>query len=98
MTKSIVIFPALGQNIVINSKRMLGMKKINLSSSIYTIVKEHPEAADILLELGFQEISKPGMLNTAGRVMTLPKGAMLRGIELDKIKKAFMDKDFEIIE
>lgn len=74
------------------------MKKISMSSSIYSIVREYPDAADILMELGFAEISKPGMLNTAGRVMTLPKGAILRGIELDKIRKAFMDKGYEIIE
>lgn len=74
------------------------MKKLNLNWSIYTIVKEYPEAIEIMKKIGFEEISKPAMLNTAGRVMTLPKGAAMRGIELDKIKRAFMDKDFEIIE
>jgi hypothetical protein len=74
------------------------MKKLNLNWSIYTIVKEYPEAIEIMRELGFEEISKPAMLNTAGRVMTLPKGAAMRGIELDRIKRTFMDKGFEIIE
>ncbi len=74
------------------------MKKLNLNWNIYTIVKENPEAVEIMKDLGFEEISKPAMLNTAGRVMTLPKGAAMKGIELDTIKKAFIDKGFEIIE
>lgn len=74
------------------------MEKIDLSLSIYALVKEFPEVIEIMKELGFEEISKPGMLNTAGRVMTIQKGAAIRGIELDKIKKAFIDKGFEIKE
>jgi hypothetical protein len=74
------------------------MKKLNLNFSIYTIVKEYPEAIEIMRKIGFEEISKSAMLNTAGRVMTLPKGAAMRGIELDKIKEAFIDEGFEIIE
>jgi predicted hydrolase (HD superfamily) len=73
------------------------MKKLDLNWSIYAIVKEYPEAIETMKELGFEEISKPAMLNTAGRVMTLPKGAAMRGIDLDKIKKAFKEKGFEII-
>jgi hypothetical protein len=98
VTKSIVIFIILGQNITSNWESGDNLKKLNLNWSIYTIVKEHPEAIEIMRSLGFEEISKPAMLNTAGRVMTLPKGAALKGIELDTIKKAFIDKDFEIIE
>lgn len=74
------------------------MKRLNLNWSIFAIIKEYPEAAEVMKELGFDEISKPAMLNTAGRVMTLPKGAVLKGIELEKIKKAFIDHGFEIIE
>ena len=33
---------------------------------------------NILAEIGFVDILKPGMLNTAGRFMTIPKGAAMR--------------------
>lgn len=95
MTKSIVIFITIGQNRNI-IKVVVNIKRINLSWSIYTIVKEYPEAMDIMKELGFQDISKPGMLNTAGKIMTLAKGAAMKGIDMDRIKKAFMEKGFEI--
>ncbi len=47
-------------------------------------------------ELGFTDITKPGMLNTAGRFMTLPKGAAMKGISLDAIKAAFEKSGFTV--
>jgi hypothetical protein len=49
-------------------------------------------------ELGFTDITKPGMLNTAGRFMTLPKGAAMKGIGLDVIKTAFEKNGFTVHE
>ncbi|HOD93318.1 MAG TPA: DUF1858 domain-containing protein [Clostridia bacterium] len=74
------------------------MKKINLNRTVYDICTEYPEVLDILKDIGFSEIVKPGMLNTAGRFMTIPKGSVLRKINMEKIKKAFWDKDFELFE
>lgn len=74
------------------------MKKLDLNWSIFTIIKEYPEAVEIMKELGFVDISKPGMLNTAGRIMTLAKGAAMKGMDLNEIKMAFMEKGFEIKE
>lgn len=64
-------------------------KIIDLSRSIHDICSHYPDVAEIMQELGFTDITKPGMLNTAGRFMTLPKGAAMKGISLDKIKEAF---------
>ncbi|KRQ87610.1 hypothetical protein ABG79_00411 [Caloramator mitchellensis] len=72
------------------------MKVLDLKKSLKEIVEEHPEVLDIMKELGFNEIVKPGMINTVGRVMTIPKGALMRGIDLDKIKETFKSKGFEI--
>ena len=47
------------------------MKKINLNRTVYDICTEYPEVLDILKDIGFSEIVKPGMLNTAGRFMKL---------------------------
>lgn len=74
------------------------MKVLKLKESVYDNVKENPEVSDILRELGFTDIVKPGMINTAGRFMTIPKGASMKGIELEKVKEAFKNKGFEIVE
>ena len=53
-------------------------KKINLKKSVYELCNEYPELIDIMLELGFTEVTKPGILNTMGKVMTIPKGAIMK--------------------
>ncbi|MNP63257.1 hypothetical protein D3C76_1586340 [compost metagenome] len=53
---------------------------------------------DVMVELGFEQIAKPGMLQSAGRFMTIPKGARLKKIGLDTIKSAFQARGYEIIE
>ena len=74
------------------------MKVLDFKKSLKEIVEEYPEIVDIMKELGFSEIVKPGMINTVGRVMTIPKGALMRGVDLDKIKETFKNKGFEIKE
>jgi len=71
-------------------------KVLNLNKSVFEIVKEYPEISQILSELGFSDITKPGMVNTAGRFMTIPKGAAMKKINLDIIEKAFSEKGFTI--
>ncbi len=68
------------------------MKVLDFKKSLKEIVEEYPEVVDIMEELGFSEIVKPGMINTVGRVMTIPKGALMRGIDLEKIKETFKAK------
>lgn len=48
-------------------------KVINLNHTVYELYQEYPEILEILKELGFHDIVKPGMLQTAGRFMTIPK-------------------------
>ena len=55
-------------------------KKIDLNWSVYDITKTYPEVIDIMANLGFDEIKKPAMLNSVGRIMTIPKGAKAKGI------------------
>ena len=49
-------------------------------------------------ELGFKDITKPGMLNTAGRFMTLSKGAAMKGINMAVIREELMKHGFSIQE
>ncbi|MDF2541207.1 MAG: hypothetical protein K0S47_925 [Herbinix sp.] len=72
------------------------IKVIDLSRSIHDLSKDYPEVPEILYEIGFQDIIKPGMLSTVGRFMTLPKGAAAKKIDMEIIRKAFRDRGFEI--
>lgn len=73
-------------------------KIIDLSKTVYELCKENPEVIEIMKELGFESITNPAMLNTAGRFMTIPKGAVMKGIELDKIKEEFATRGYGIKE
>lgn len=72
-------------------------KTIDLKRSVHDLVKEYPEVKDIMLELGFTEITKPAKLQTLGRVMTIPKGAGMMKIPMETVVKAFADNGFEVI-
>ncbi|MGX1081292.1 formate-dependent phosphoribosylglycinamide formyltransferase (GAR transformylase) [Bacillus sp. SLBN-57] len=48
-------------------------KKIDLDDSVYKLCTLHPELKAVMKDAGFQNITKPGMLETAGRIMTIPK-------------------------
>ncbi|AGA69272.1 protein of unknown function (DUF1858) [Desulfitobacterium dichloroeliminans LMG P-21439] len=74
------------------------MKTIDLSKSVYEICSMYPEVAEIMKEIGFKNIASPGMLNTAGRFMTIPKGAAMKKIDMGYIKETFAEKGFEINE
>ena len=57
-------------------------KVIDINQTIYELYNQYPEIITIMSELGFDNISKPGMLQTVGRVVTLPKGCRMKGIPL----------------
>ncbi|WP_027438225.1 DUF438 domain-containing protein [Lachnospira multipara] len=71
-------------------------KKINLKKSVYELCNEYPELIDILLELGFTEVTKPGILNTMGKVMTIPKGAIMKKIDMVDVVLALKNNGFEL--
>lgn len=72
-------------------------KTISLNETIYEICTKYPEIKEILRELGFVDIVNPIMMNTAGRVMTIPKGAQMKNIDIEKIKERLKENGFEII-
>ncbi|MEH6888506.1 DUF1858 domain-containing protein [Bacillus sp. JJ864] len=73
-------------------------KIIDFSQTVCDLANKHPEIIPILKELGFEQITKPGMLNTAGRVMTIPNGCRMKGISFDVVKKTFENNGFNIKE
>lgn len=78
---------------MINNKRV-----INLNNSIYEIQSENPEIVQVLFELGFHDIVKSGMINTVGRFMTIKKGAAMKRIDIDLIKRTLFEKGYKVEE
>jgi starvation-inducible DNA-binding protein len=50
----------------------------------------------IQAKLGFDAVAKPGMLQTAGRYVTIPKGAKMKHIPMDQIIQTFEANGFEV--
>ena len=71
-------------------------KKLDLSKSVYDLVTEYPEVIDIMKELGFSEITNKVMLNSVGKIMTIPKGAKMKGVSMIDIVGAFMKAGFTL--
>ena len=59
---------------IIDFKRRIDMKPLDLNRSVHDLVKEYPELQQIMYDLGFTEINKKAMLNSIGKIMTIPKG------------------------
>lgn len=71
-------------------------KIIDFNKSLLELSKEYPEIIDIMKELGFTQIAMPGMINTVGRFMTIPKGAASKGIDIEKVIEALRNRGFAI--
>ena len=71
-------------------------KKLDLTKSVYDLVTEYPEVTDIMKELGFTEITNKVMLNSVGKIMTIPKGAKMKGVSMVDIVGAFMKAGFTL--
>ena len=71
-------------------------KKIDLTKSVYELAQENPELVGIMARLGFSEITKKAMLNSVGKLMTIPKGAKMKGIRMEDIVRTFEENGFEV--
>jgi hypothetical protein len=71
-------------------------RELNLNESVYLLCTRYPELKDIMAEMGFSDITKPGMLGSVGRLMTLPKGAAMRGIDIGTIKAHLETRGFVV--
>ena len=72
-------------------------KVIDLRKTVFELAEEHAEFVEIMKDLGFSEITKGAMLHSVGRIMTLPRGAKMKDIPMDRIIQAFTEKGFEIV-
>jgi len=68
---------------------------IDLNESVFALCSKYPDLVEILSALGFTDITKPGMLQSAGRFMTPAKGAALKHIPLEKILAALAERGYD---
>ena len=72
-------------------------KIIDFNLPIKKMADKYPDFVQIMYDCGFTRIKIPGLLNTVGRVMTIPLGAQAMKIDLAKVKKAFEEKGYKVI-
>lgn len=72
-------------------------KIIDFRKNVAELCKAYPELKEIMAELGFKDILKPLALQTMGRMMTIPKGAAIKEIPLEKIVETLRQHGFQVI-
>ncbi len=72
-------------------------KTLDLKKSVAELVEEYPEVREIMAEVGFKEITNPVALNVMGRIMTIPRGAAVKGIDLAKVIAAFEEHGYTVL-
>lgn len=70
---------------------------IDLSKSVYELCRTYPDLVQVLDEIGFHDITKPGMLASVGRFMTIPKGAAAKKIDRNRILEMLKEHGFELM-
>ncbi len=66
-------------------------KSLDLSKSVYELLQQYPELKETMIEIGFKDLSNPTKLNTIGRIMTIPKGCLVKGFEIPVVLKQLED-------
>lgn len=70
-------------------------KPLDLGKSVYELVKQYPELKDVMVEIGFKDMAKPMALNTVGKIMTIPKGCLIKGFNIPEVLRKLEDAGFE---
>ena len=73
-------------------------KELNLNQKVFELCETYPELIEILSNVGFTEITKKNALQTVGKLMTIPKAAKLRGIDMAEIVAALEEAGFSVEE
>ncbi|MGI6467144.1 MAG: DUF1858 domain-containing protein [Sphaerochaetaceae bacterium] len=76
---------------------MVDLRELDLNKSVAQLCEQHKELAPLLAEIGFVEIVKPIMLKTVGKVMTIPKGAAMRSIDLKMVIATLEEHGYKVI-
>lgn len=69
-------------------------KELDVNKTVAELVKEFPELREVMAEIGFKEILNPIALEVMGRVMTLPKGAAVKGFHWEDVVHKLEERGF----
>ncbi|BFH27121.1 DUF1858 domain-containing protein [Paenibacillus melissococcoides] len=72
-------------------------KTLDLTKTVYDLCASDSDMIRIMQSLGFEQIANPVLLNTAGRIMTIPRGAKAKGIDMDVIIDTFEREGYHVI-
>ncbi|SCY73956.1 DUF1858 domain-containing protein [Alkaliphilus peptidifermentans] len=70
------------------------MKQIDLNKNVFELTEEYPEIIEIMVSEGFKDIKNPVVRKTAGRLMTIPEGCKMKGINLKNVLNALENANF----
>lgn len=70
------------------------MIKLSRETTVFDLIETYPEIKDILIDLGLNGVENPLMLRTAGKKMTVFKGAKMKKIPLETVVNKFQEKGF----
>ena len=73
------------------------MKQLDLKMTVAELIQAYPELREILNEIGFSKILNPMALKAMGNIMTLPRGAAVRNIPMEKIISTLEANGFSIV-
>lgn len=79
-------------------KKQEASKTIDFSMPIKKLAEQYPDFVKIMVDCGFTRIKIPGLLQTVGRVMTIPLGAQAMNLDLARIKQAFEQAGYQVID
>lgn len=69
---------------------------LDLEKTVAELVKEFPSLRQAMAEIGFEEILNPIAFEVMGRVMTVPKGAAVKGIPMETVVAELTARGFSI--
>lgn len=88
-----------GHNKVRKKRGHTATKKVlDLSATVYDLCNQYPELQKIMPTLGFTEITNKVMLESVGKLMTIPKSAKLKHISMEKVLTVLTQNGFEVKE
>ncbi len=73
-------------------------KILDLKKTVFELVQENPEVAEVLSSVGLKDVNNPMILETIGRRLTIPQGVSQRGASLEAVINTFKAHGFEIKE
>lgn len=71
--------------------------EIDLNEKLFVLIEKDNQLKQILYDIGFREIIKPGMLKTVGKIMTLKKGAKMRNIDIKQVADVLIEKGYKVV-